>query len=81
LRGHIPARREAEYRLVPQGHVLLGDIYRQQKKRELAVSHYQAASQLKSTSPAPFLGLATLYWENLEVLRKVLELEPNNQQG
>ena len=70
-----------------QGHVLLGDLYRQRKKWQLAVSHYQAAAQLKATSPAPFLGLATLYWENgenekaEEALRKVLELEPNSQQA
>src|SRR5207249_2798539 len=40
-----------------------------------------------ATSPAPFLGLATLHWENgqnekaEEALRKVLELEPNSQQA
>src|SRR5207244_13588524 len=70
-----------------QGHVLLGDIYRQRKRWQLAISQYQAAAHLKSGSPAPFLGLATLYWENgenekaEEALRKVLELEPNSQQA
>jgi tetratricopeptide (TPR) repeat protein len=70
-----------------QGHVLLGDIYRQRKKWDLAISHYEAAAQLKPTSPAPFLGLATLHWQTGEneraeaALRKVLELEPDNEQA
>ncbi len=70
-----------------QGHVLLGDIYRQRKNWPLATSHYQTATQLKPTSPAPFLGLATIHWQNgqndqAEVeLRKVLELDADNPQA
>ncbi len=70
-----------------QGHILLGDIYRQRKNWDLAVSHYQAAAQLKPTSPAPFLGLATLYWETGRFdraepqLQKALSLDPDGAQA
>jgi tetratricopeptide (TPR) repeat protein len=70
-----------------QGHILLGDIYRQRKNWNLATSHYQAAAQLKPSSPAPFLGLATIYWQNGQndraevALRKVLELDSDNAQA
>jgi len=47
-----------------QGHVLLGDIYRQRKNWPLATSLYQTAAQLKPISPALFLGLSTIHWHN-----------------
>jgi tetratricopeptide (TPR) repeat protein len=67
-----------------QGHLLLGDIYRQHKKWDLAIFHYQATTRLKPTSPGPLLGLGAVYWEtgqNSEaetVLRKALGVEPDN---
>jgi tetratricopeptide (TPR) repeat protein len=67
-----------------QGHVLLGDIYRQHRKWDLAISHYQAAIRLKPTSPGPLLGLGAVYWEtgqNSEAetaLRHALAIEPDN---
>ena len=70
-----------------QGQVLLGDIYRQRKDWDAAVSHYKAAAQLKPTSAAAYLGLATLSWENGAFdqarvsLRRVLELDPDNAQA
>ncbi len=70
-----------------QGHILLGDLWRQRKKWDLAISHYQTAVQLKPTSPAAFLGLATLHWQNGQfdqaeaALQKVLVLDPDNAQA
>ena len=70
-----------------QGQLLLGDIYRQRKEWDAAISHYNAAAQLKPTSPAAYLGLATLSWENGSFdqakvsLDKVLELDPENAQA
>jgi tetratricopeptide (TPR) repeat protein len=70
-----------------QGHLLLGDIYRQRKDWAAAVSHYNAAAQLKPTSAAAYLGLATLSWENGSFdqarasLDKVLEIDPENAQA
>jgi len=67
-----------------QGHILLGDIYRQRKQWDPAISHYQEAARLKPGSPGPFLGLGAVYWqtgrnEQAEAaLRKALETEPNN---
>jgi tetratricopeptide (TPR) repeat protein len=67
-----------------QGHILLGDIYRQRKQWDLAVSHYQEAARLKPASPGPFLGLGAVYWQTGRndkaeaALRKALEMEPNN---
>jgi len=70
-----------------QGQLLLGDIYRQRKDWDAAISHYKAAAQLKPTSAAAYLGLATLSWENgafdqaRESLHKVLQLDPENAQA
>jgi tetratricopeptide (TPR) repeat protein len=70
-----------------QGQLLLGDIYRQRKDWDAAISHYKAAAQLKPTSAAAYLGLATLSWENGSFdqakvsLDKVLELDPENAQA
>jgi len=67
-----------------QGHLLLGDIYRQRKQWELAISHYQEAARLKPASPGPFMGLGAVYWQTGRnpqaetALRKALEIEPNN---
>jgi tetratricopeptide (TPR) repeat protein len=67
-----------------QGHILLGDLYRQRQQWDLAKSHYQEAARLKPDSPAPFLGLATICWEtgqNQEAraqLERVLKLQPDN---
>jgi tetratricopeptide (TPR) repeat protein len=70
-----------------QGQLLLGDIYRQRKDWDAAISHYKAAAQLKPTSAAAYLGLATLSWETGSFdqakvsLNKVLELDPENAQA
>jgi tetratricopeptide (TPR) repeat protein len=70
-----------------QGHVLLGDIYRQRKNWDQAISHYEEASQMKPTSPGPLLGLGAVYWEigeksNAETaLRRALEIQPDNALG
>ena len=67
-----------------QGQVLLGDILRQRKQWDLAISRYEEAARLKPESPAPFLGLGTVYWQTGRndqaeaALRKALELEPDN---
>ncbi|HVR25625.1 MAG TPA: tetratricopeptide repeat protein [Candidatus Polarisedimenticolia bacterium] len=70
-----------------QGQLLLGDLYRQKKKWNLAISHYANATQLKPDSPGPHLGAATIYWETglfdkaqLE-LEKVLLLDADNVQA
>jgi tetratricopeptide (TPR) repeat protein len=70
-----------------QGQLLLGDIYRQRKDWEAAITHYKRAAQLKPTSAAAYLGLGTLSWENgwfdkaKVPLAKVLELDPENAQA
>jgi tetratricopeptide (TPR) repeat protein len=70
-----------------QGQLLLGDIYRQRRDWAAAISHYNAAAQLKPTSAAAYLGLATLSWENGSFdqakvsLDKVLEIDPENAQA
>jgi tetratricopeptide (TPR) repeat protein len=67
-----------------QGHLLLGDIYRQRKKWDVAITHYQEAARLKPTTAAPYLGLGTIYWQTgrnpqaEEVLKKALDLDPRN---
>jgi len=70
-----------------QGQLLLGDLYRQHKKWDLAISHYSSALQIKPDSPAPHLGLAAIYWENGQFekaqpeLQTVLHLDPDNIQA
>jgi len=70
-----------------QGHVLMGDIYRQQSKWDLAISEYEAAGKLMPTSPAAELGLGTIYWQRGEnglaesALRKALQLDASNPQA
>jgi tetratricopeptide (TPR) repeat protein len=67
-----------------QGHVLLGDLFRQRKKWDVAISHYQEAVRLKPESPGPLLGLATIYWQTgrnsqgEEALTKALTMDPDN---
>jgi len=70
-----------------QGHVLMGDIYRQQSKWELAISEYTAAAKLMPTSPAAELGLGTVYWQNGQngpaesALRRALKIDAQNPQA
>ncbi len=70
-----------------QGHILLGDIYRQRKQWKLAILNYQEAARLKPSSPAPYLGLATVHWQNGEfpqaesALKQTLALDPTNLQA
>ena len=70
-----------------QGQLLLGDIYRQRKDWDAAISHYNAAARLKPDSAAASLGLATVCWENgwfdraQEPLHRVLALNPENAQA
>lgn len=85
--------REAFLRLVSlnpsawQSRVLLGDIYRERKQWQQATANYEAAARLMPSSPAPFLGLATVAWQNgLSTkaegeLREVLKLDPRNVQA
>jgi len=70
-----------------QGHVLMGDIYRQQSKWDLAISEYTAAAKLMPTSPAAELGLGTVYWQNGQnapaesALRAALQIDAENPQA
>ncbi|MGH9447624.1 MAG: tetratricopeptide repeat protein, partial [Terriglobia bacterium] len=70
-----------------QGRILSGDIYRQRKQWDAARLNYQTAARLEPSSPAPYLGLATVDWRLGEFanaqneLQKVLELEPQNAQA
>jgi tetratricopeptide (TPR) repeat protein len=70
-----------------QGHLVSGDIYRQRKQWSAARSNYQAAAQLEPSSPAPYLGVATVDWRLGEFadaqseLQKVLVLDPRNLQA
>ena len=70
-----------------QGHVLMGDIYRQQSKWDLAIREYTAAGKLMPGSPAADLGLGTLYWQNGQnsqaesALRKALQIDAENPQA
>jgi tetratricopeptide (TPR) repeat protein len=70
-----------------QGHILLGDIYRQRQNWDQAISNYQAAARLNPATPASFLGLATVYWRNgqfaqaIPPLLEVFDLDPNNAEA
>jgi tetratricopeptide (TPR) repeat protein len=70
-----------------QSQLLLGDICRQRRDWDAAISHYNAAVQLNPGSAAAHLGLATVSWENgsfdraKESLDKVLRLDPQNAQA
>lgn len=70
-----------------QGHVLAGDLYRQRKQWDLARSNYLAAARLKPSSPAPYLGIATVDWQNGEfekaqsALGETLARDPQNLQA
>lgn len=63
---------------------MLGDIFRQRKQWDQAVSHYQEAARLKPSSPAPFLGLGTLYWQTGRnhqaeaALQEAVKIQPDN---
>ena len=70
-----------------QGNILIGDIYRQKKQWPEAIAHYEAAAKLNPSSPAAYLGLATVHWQNGEfdqaeiALHEVLHLDPENGQA
>jgi tetratricopeptide (TPR) repeat protein len=70
-----------------QGHILVADIYRQQKRWPEAVANYEAAANLNPSSAAPYLGLATVHWQNGEfdqaesALHRVLQLDAENPQA
>jgi tetratricopeptide (TPR) repeat protein len=63
---------------------LLGDLFRQRKKWDIAITHYQAAARLKPDSPGPLIGLATVHWQigqNAEAeaaLKQALQMAPDN---
>lgn len=67
-----------------QGHLLLGDIYRQRKKWDVAMSHYEAVTRLKPDNPGALLGIATIHWQTGNnplgetTLKKALEIVPDN---
>ena len=67
-----------------QGQLLLGDLFRQRKKWDLAISHYQSAARLKPDSPGPLIGLATIHWQigqNAQAeaaLKQALQMAPDN---
>ncbi len=70
-----------------QGNILIGDIYRQRKKWDESLRHYQTAAELNPSSPAPYLGLATVHWQMGDFeqaatdLQKVLRADPENAQA
>ncbi len=70
-----------------QGDILIADIYRQRDKWDEAIQHYQAAAELNPSSPAPYLGLATVCWQTGQfeqaetALQKALKLDPENAQA
>jgi len=67
-----------------QGQVLLGDLFRQRKKWDAAISYYHEAAHLKPDSPGPPLGLAIIYWQTGRnpqgeaALKRALEVDPDN---
>jgi tetratricopeptide (TPR) repeat protein len=67
-----------------QGQLLLGDLFRQRRKWDVAISHYQSAARLKPDSPGPLIGLATVHWnlgQNAEAeaaLKRALKMAPEN---
>jgi tetratricopeptide (TPR) repeat protein len=67
-----------------QGQLLLGDVYRQRKKWDLAVSHYESAARLEPGTPGPLLGIATVHWligqyaPAEAALQQALHLDPDN---
>ena len=44
-----------------QGQLLLGDLFRQRKKWDIAITHYQSAARLKPDSPGPLIGLSAVH--------------------
>ena len=67
-----------------QGHLLLGDIYRQRKKWDVAKSHYESVTRLKPDNPGALLGIATIHWQTGDnplaeaMLKKALDIAPDN---
>lgn len=70
-----------------QSRVLLGDIERERKQWKAANADYQAAARVKPSSPAPFLGMATVAWQTgalanaAAALQKALKLDAQNVQA
>jgi tetratricopeptide (TPR) repeat protein len=70
-----------------QAHLFFGDLARQRRDFPGAIHHYEIASKADISNPAPYLGLATVYWEmgNFqraeELLHQVLRLNPNSLQA
>lgn len=70
-----------------QSHLFLGDLYRQQRKFPESIANYEAASKLQPQSPAPLLGLGTVFWELGDnekaegYLQQTLRLNPLNSQA
>ena len=70
-----------------QSRLFLGDLYRQQRKFPESIANYEAASKLQPQSPAPLLGLGTVFWELGDndkaerYLQQTLRLNPLNSQA
>jgi tetratricopeptide (TPR) repeat protein len=65
-----------------QSRLFLADLNRQQRKFPEAIADYRAVERMMPQSPAPKLGLATVYWElgqfeqSEEYLNQVLKMNP-----
>lgn len=70
-----------------QSNLFLGDVNRQRRNFPEAIQHYEAAAQKNPQTPAPFVGLGTVYWELGQFdraepyLREVLKRNPNSYQA
>ena len=70
-----------------QANVFYGDVARQHGDLPAALIHYQKAADAKPASPAPDLGLGTVYWEmgNFDLaityLHKTLDRNPQAMQA
>ncbi len=70
-----------------QAAVFLGDVERQHGNLVAALVHYQKAAEAQPGSPAPLLGLGTVYWEMgdfdhaVSCLRETLRLNPRSPQA
>jgi tetratricopeptide (TPR) repeat protein len=70
-----------------QAAVFFGDVERQHGNLVAAIAHYGKAAEAQPGSPAPLLGLGTVYWEMgdfnraTSCLRKTLQLNPRSPQA